>query len=131
MKTDQTIKYKNRLINLLKKIKAEGDINDTLYRKMYPTGAVALKFYEWPKDYKREIPLRQIVSSMGTTNYEGAKELARALRPLIGKYPITLRTPRIFKTKSMLSSSNKQNVSLHMMFLHYLHLCLQTLPLAS
>ena len=37
---------KNRLINLLMKIKAEGGINDILYRKMYPTGACAPKSYE-------------------------------------------------------------------------------------
>ena len=36
--TDPTTKYKNRLINLLKSIKAEGGINDTTYRRLYPTG---------------------------------------------------------------------------------------------
>ena len=39
IKTDPTDKLKNKLINLLKKIKAEGSINDQLYKKMYSTGA--------------------------------------------------------------------------------------------
>ena len=70
-----TNKLKTKLINLLKKIKAEGGITDQLYQKMYPTGAVAPIFYGLPKIHKRGIPLRPIVSSRGSTNYEVAKEL--------------------------------------------------------
>ena len=36
---DPTNKQKNKLIQLLKKIKTEGGINEESYRKMYPTGA--------------------------------------------------------------------------------------------
>ena len=56
IKTDPTHKLKNKLINLLKKIKAEGGSTDQLYKKMYPTGAVAPKFYGLPKIHKRDIP---------------------------------------------------------------------------
>ena len=48
IKTDTTNKLKNILVNLLKKIKAEGGINDQLYKKIYPTRAVAPKFYGLP-----------------------------------------------------------------------------------
>ena len=72
IKFDPTNKYKKRLINLLEKIKAEGGINDTLY-KMYPTGAAAPKFYGLPKMNKTGIPLIPIVSSRGNTTYEAAK----------------------------------------------------------
>ena len=41
--TDPTNKLKTKLISLLKKIKADGGIEDQLYKKMYPTGAVAPK----------------------------------------------------------------------------------------
>ena len=46
-------------------------------KKMYPTGAVAPKFYWLPTVHKRDILLRPIVSSRGSINYETAKELAR------------------------------------------------------
>ena len=72
---------KTKLISLLKKSKAEGGIEEQLYKKMYPTGAVA------PKFHKRDIPLRPIVSSRDSINYEVAKELSRILRPLVGKSP--------------------------------------------
>ena len=85
--TDPTNKLKTKLISLLKKIKADGGIEDQLYKKMYPTGAVAPKFYGLPKIHKGDIPLRPIVSSRGSISYEVAKELARILRPLIGKSP--------------------------------------------
>ena len=59
---------------------------------MYPTGAVPPKFYGIPKIHKRDVPLRPIVSSRGSTNYEVAKELARILRPLVGSSPTISRT---------------------------------------
>ena len=57
IKTDHTNKLKNKLINLLRKIKAEGGITDQLYKMMYPTRAVAPEFYGLPKIHKRDIPL--------------------------------------------------------------------------
>ena len=84
---DPPNKLKTKLISLLKKIKADGGINDQLYKKMYPTGAVAPKLYGLPKLHKRDIPIRPIVSSRGSIYYEVAKELSRILRPLVGKSP--------------------------------------------
>ena len=83
---------KTRLISLLKKIKSEGGISDTQYKKMYPTGAVPPKFYGLPKIHKRGIPLRPIVSSRGSISYEVAKELVRYWNPWWAVPPITLRT---------------------------------------
>ena len=54
--TDPTNKLKSKLISLLKKIKTEGRIEEQLYKKMYPIGAVAPKFYGLPKIHKRDIP---------------------------------------------------------------------------
>ena len=84
--SDQTKKYKNRLINLLQKIKIEGGISDILYKMMYPTGAVAPNFMDCPK-FIRDISLRPIVATRGTTTYEMAKDLAKVMRLLVGKYP--------------------------------------------
>ena len=54
--TDPTNNFKNQLISLLKKIKAEQGISDNLYKKMYHTGALAPKCYGLPKIHKRDIP---------------------------------------------------------------------------
>ena len=78
--TDPTNKLKTKLVSLLKKIKEDGGINDQLYKKMYPTGADAPKFYGLLKIHKRDIPLRPTVSSRGSINYEVAKELIRIFK---------------------------------------------------
>ena len=82
---EPTTKYKNKLVNLLKAIKTEGVIDEALYRRLYPKGAGSSKFYGLPKTHKEGIPLRPIVSSIGTAIYETSKELARILKPLMGK----------------------------------------------
>ena len=53
---------------------------------MYPTGCVPPKFYGLPKIHKPDTPLRPIVSSCGSVTYGVAKELAKILKPLVGKF---------------------------------------------
>ena len=84
---DPTNKYKNKLISLLKTIKSQGGINNTTYRRLYPTGAVSPKFYVLPKIHKPGVPLRPIISSRGSATYETAKELANIIKPLVGRSP--------------------------------------------
>ena len=83
--TDPTNRQKNRLIQILKKIKEEGGMSETTYKKIYPTGAGIPKFYGLPKTHKAGVPLRPIVSSRGSVSYNTAKELARILKSLAGR----------------------------------------------
>ena len=83
--TDPTTRYKNKLINLLKTIKAEGGINEAVYKRLYPTAAGSPKFYGFPKIHKEGMPLRPIVSNIGAVTYTTSKELARILKPLVGR----------------------------------------------
>ena len=85
--TDPTNKCKNKLMNLPKTIKAEGGIDNNTHKRLYPTGAVPPKYYGLPKIHKKGTPLRPIISSRGSATYETAKELAKILKPLIGKSP--------------------------------------------
>ena len=54
---------------------------------MYSTGCVPHKFYGLPKIHKPDTPLMPIVSSCGSVTYGVAKELAKILKPLVGKSP--------------------------------------------
>ena len=94
--TDPTTKYKNKLIALLKTIKAEGGINDTIYRRLYHTGAGSPKFYGLPKVHKEGMHLRPIISSRGSVTYETAKELARIQKPLVGRSPHHVQNTKDF-----------------------------------
>ena len=84
---DPTNKYKNKLINLLKTIKSGGGMNNNTYKRLYPKGAVSPKYYGLPKIHKAGVPLRPIISSRGSATYESAKELAKIIKPLVGRSP--------------------------------------------
>ena len=87
LSSDPTTKHKNRLISILKSIKSEGSIDNITYKRLYPTGAESPKYYGLPKIHKQGVPLRPIISSRGSETYESAKELAKILKPLVGKSP--------------------------------------------
>ena len=58
-------------------------MDENTYKRMYPTGASAPKFYGLPKIHKKDVPLRPIVSSIGSVTYGVAKELSGILKPLV------------------------------------------------
>ena len=84
---DPTNTIKNKLINILKGIKTKSGLGINTYKSMYPTGCVPPKFYGLPKIHKPDTPFRPIVSSCGSVTYGVAKELAKILKPLVGKSP--------------------------------------------
>ena len=57
-------------------------MEDTSYRKMYPTGASSPKLYGLPKIHKKNNPLRSIASHIGSVTYGVAKEVVRILKSL-------------------------------------------------
>ena len=73
LQADPTNKYKNKLISLLKSIKAEGGIDENTYKSLYPTAAGPPKYYGLPKVHKPGMPLRPIISSIGSVTHATAK----------------------------------------------------------
>ena len=93
---DPTNTIKNKLINILKTIKTKSGLGTNIYKSMYPTGCVPPKFYGLPKIHKPDTPLRPIVSSCGSVTYGVAKELAKILKPLVGKSPHHINSTQDF-----------------------------------
>ena len=91
LQADPTNKYKNKLISLLKSIKAEGGIDENTYKRLYPAGAGPPTYYGLPKVHKPGMPLRPIISSIGSVTHATAKELSRILKPLVGRSPHHVR----------------------------------------
>ena len=54
--SDPTTKQKNKLIAMLKTIKAEGGISDTINKRLYSIGASTPKYYGLPKVHKEGVP---------------------------------------------------------------------------
>ena len=63
---------------------------------MYPTGCVPPKLYGLPKIQEADTPLRPIVSSCRSVTYGVAKELAKSLKPLVGKSPHHINSTQDF-----------------------------------
>ena len=93
---DPTNTIKNKLINILKTIKTKSGLGTNIYKSMYPTGCIPPKFYGLPKIHKPDTPLRPIVSSCGSVTYGVAKELAKILKPLVGKSPHHINSTQDF-----------------------------------
>ena len=87
LQADSTNKYKNKLISLLKSIKAEGGIDENTCKRLYPIGAEPPKYYGLPKVHKPRMPLRPIISSIGSVTHATAKEFSRILKPFVGRSP--------------------------------------------
>ena len=89
MKLDKnpTSLYESKTQQMLRKIKSK--LSTEEYKKLYPTGSNAGRFYGTAKIHKIDINdkvdkllLRRIVSNIGTASYQLAKYLSKLLSPL-------------------------------------------------
>ena len=87
---------KYMMISIRKSIRAKGGMTEELYKRLYPIGAGSPKFYGLPKIYKLGMPLRPIVSSIGTVTYQTSKQVARILKPLVGRSPHHVKNTQHF-----------------------------------
>ena len=92
---DPTNKIKAQLITKLRRIKKDTNMDEGMYKAMYPTGCVPQKLYGLPKIHKTGNLLRPIVSSRGSVAYGVAKTISKVLKPLVGKSPTTYKVQEI------------------------------------
>ena len=98
MPRDPTNSIKNKLISILKRVKNKTGLDSNTYISMYPTGCVPHKFYGLPKICKPDAPLMPIVSCCGSVTYGVAKDLAKILKPLVGKFTPCKHHPQLCGT---------------------------------
>ena len=86
LKKDPTLKLERTINEQLKALEKNGEIDNSLRKRITPQHSYHPQLYGLPKMHKPEIPLRPIVSSIGSPTYYLAKELTRIiLTPLKGK----------------------------------------------
>lgn len=101
---DPTARFEIQVQELLLSMK--GKFDATTYRKLYPTGSRPGLFYGTAKVHKLpqdsnnvdDLPVRPIVSSIGTATYETSKYLASLLSPL-AKSKYTVQSTKEFITR--------------------------------
>ena len=74
----QILKLEDKLNRLLRKVKDSMGAN--VYNKLFASGSRPGKLYGLPKIHKDNIPVRPIISSIGTFNYNLAKFLANLIQ---------------------------------------------------
>ena len=84
IKKDPTLKSEKRIKEALNRMERQEDLPTLLKKRLSPNNSVILQIYGLPKIHKEEVPLRPIVSTIGSATYNLAKELSRILSPLIG-----------------------------------------------
>ncbi|XP_066267643.1 uncharacterized protein [Branchiostoma lanceolatum] len=87
LKRDPTSKFKKAIHDVLKRLEEKDKVLDhhVTYLRLNPTTEQPPSFYGLPKIHKPGVPLRPIVSSIGSVTYNLASHLAQILGPLVGK----------------------------------------------
>ena len=84
LKKDPTPGYKRKLVNILKRLKAEQKIDEAQYRLLYPIAEATPRLYCTTKIHENGNPVRPIVDYTGSTGYQTLKALSEILAPLVG-----------------------------------------------
>ena len=90
IKRDPTLKIEKKITESLKHLRKEGYIDDRLCDSLTPRYSEPPQMYGLPKVHKDGVPMRPIVSCIGSPTYRLAKDLARILTPLSGQTTYTV-----------------------------------------
>ena len=103
LKGDPTAKFKRQFVTALKDLKDRKVISWEFHKKLYPTTDQPPRFYGLPKVHKANMPLRPIVSGIGSISYNCSKHLAEVLTCLVGKTDAYVKNSKEFKVKLQLN----------------------------
>ena len=96
LRRDPTVKTENRISDALKRLQQQGYIDEKLRDRLTPRYSNPPQLYGLPKIHKDGVPMRPIVSAVGSPCYRLAKELARILTPLTGHNGYTVKNSAAF-----------------------------------
>ena len=86
LKRDPTKRIETDLQKTLKRISDNGELDPLVYKhQLRPSDCKPPYLYDLPKIHKDEVPLRPIVSTIGSPTYALAKHLAKVIAPLAGQ----------------------------------------------
>ena len=75
-------KLEQNMRKLLLSLKKRKFLSSDLYERLYPNGSSVGRLYGLPKVHKEGVPLRPILSAVGTHNHAVAKYLAELINPV-------------------------------------------------
>ena len=91
---DPTEQRETRLQNFLYRLYKRGELDESTYKCIRPTGSNPSQMYGLPKIHKDGVPLRPIISQIGSYTYDLAKFLVPILSPLMkNEYSVKVLLP--------------------------------------
>ncbi|XP_064479224.1 uncharacterized protein LOC135392444 [Ornithodoros turicata] len=99
MAADPTAKSERQLVDHLRRLRREGKIDETLYRRLFSSDGAVPKIYGVPKIHKEDCPLRPIVSFVGSPTYGLSRFLVELLKPLVADNVFAVKNSRDFVSR--------------------------------
>ena len=96
LRGDPTATQENRLSHKLKGLEKNGEITSVLYNRLRPTGSQPPRIYGLPKIQKPDVPLRPIVSCIGSPTYQLSKYITSLISSLPGHTGSHVKNSRHF-----------------------------------
>ena len=96
-----------RTRKLLKDLHNDRQLSDKLYKSLYPNGSQVGLLYGLPKIHKKDVPLRPILSAIGTHSYALAKYLVDVIQPVSNLAGYSIKDS--FKFAELAKSLNIKN----------------------
>ena len=93
---DPTPSFTRKVREALKAVETKGNLSRGQYLQLYPSDPLPPLFYGLPKVHKPGVPMRPIVSTVGSVTYHLAKHLSRILTPLVGQTPFHIKDSKDF-----------------------------------
>ena len=82
---DPTPTQESKISRKLRSLHNGKEITAKLYNRLRPSGSQPPRIYGLPKIHKESVPLRPIVSCIGSPSYQLSKYIASIISPLAGK----------------------------------------------
>ena len=102
------IKQEEKLARILRKLRSQGAITRETYGELLTSGSRPGILYGLPKTHKTNIPMRPILSTIGTFNYKLAKFLVPLLAPFTkSEYSVN----NSFEFADEISTDRRANIS--------------------
>ena len=110
---DPTFIVQEALITELSKIRDNNEIDERLYRKLYPNKTQMPRMFGQPKIHKEGFPLREVVDSYGSPSKEVNSHIAMIIKTLVGHTEHYVKNSEHFKEtiKDLVIEENETLVS--------------------
>ena len=83
---DNTAKIEAKIQRRLLQLSNGGVMHESVYKEIRPTGSLRPRLYSLPKVHKKDVPLRPILSMVGSSQHALAKLLAAVIDPVLQLY---------------------------------------------